>query len=127
MLVLKIDVIGLQAPERLFGHPLDTVRAAGDSLNLAVRGDVEPELGGDNHPVAHRRQGLAGDLLAKERPIDFGDVEERNAPVIGRPDDPDRFLPIGRRAIHPGEVLAAHPQGRNLQRAEPAALHARGA
>ena len=82
-------------PERLFGHPLDTIRSAGDSLNFALRRDVEAELGGDNHLVAHRGQGLAGDLLAKEQPLDFGNTENRCAPFIDCPNNPDGFLPVG--------------------------------
>ena len=91
------------------------VRAAVDAANLALRRNVEPELGGDHHLVADGSQRLSDDLLAKERPVDFGDIEKRNAAVIGRADDPDRFLPIGRRAIHPGEVLTAHANCRDFQ------------
>jgi len=91
------------------------VRAAVDAANLALRRNVEPELGGDHHLVADGSQRLSDDLLAKERPVDFGDIEKRNASVIRSPDDPDRFLPVGRRAIHPGEILAAHAHGGDFQ------------
>ena len=41
--------------------------------------DREPELGGDHHLVADRRQPLADELLVEERAVDLGGVEERDA------------------------------------------------
>src|SRR5215207_6403120 len=81
MLILKIDVISPQAPERAFGRPLDMVRAADDSPNLALWRDVETEFGGDNHSVANRRQRLAYHLLASAAP---GRRGAGRSPLVGR-------------------------------------------
>ena len=51
-----------------------------DAAVLARLGiDVEAELGGDHHPVAHRPQRLADHLLVGEGAIDLGGVEEGDA------------------------------------------------
>ena len=41
--------------------------------------DLEAELGGDHHLVAHRRQRLADQFLIGEGAIDLGGVEEGDA------------------------------------------------
>ena len=60
---------------------------------LAVRVEVEAELGGDDHPVAERRQRLADDLFILERAIDFGGVEEGHPALDRAADDGDAVLP----------------------------------
>ena len=69
---------------RCLGHLLDVLRAAvGAAATRAGRQiDVEPELGGDHHLVADRRQRLADELLVGERPVDLGRIEEGHTPFV---------------------------------------------
>src|SRR6266702_2978257 len=85
MLVVEVDPIGLEAPERTFDRLTDVLRPAVEPAPLAGRRDVEAELRGDDDLIAKRRCGLAEDLFAEERAVDLGGVEERDPARMGRP------------------------------------------
>src|SRR5207253_3512174 len=67
-------------------------RRAGDAGAAAHVRD-EAELGRDPDPVADGRERLADEFLARERTVDLGRVEERDARVVGRTDDPNSLAP----------------------------------
>ena len=46
--------------------------------------ELEPELGGDHHLLAEGSEGFAHEFFVRERAIDFGGVEERDAAFDGR-------------------------------------------
>ena len=71
----------------------------------AVEG--EPELGGDHHLVADRRQGLADELLVGERAVHLGGVEEGDAEVDGGADEGDAVLLADGGAVGVAESHAA--------------------
>jgi hypothetical protein len=51
-----------------------------------------------NHLLAERSQRLAHEFLVRERAIDLGGVEERDALLDRRPDQGNHLLPVTRRA-----------------------------
>src|SRR5688500_5577894 len=119
MLIEQIDVICFQAPERAFHCAPDMLRTTVEArTNLALRRDVEAELGGDNHLTAHRCERFANHLLAQERGVSCGGIEKGDAPLVRGPDHPDRLLPLQRQVIHPGDLYAPKAEGRDLQRTE---------
>jgi hypothetical protein len=65
-----------------------------------------PQLGGDHHLVAHRRQRLADQLFIGERAIDLGGVEEIHTAVTvdgcGRMQERNRQLRAGRLVLPAG-------------------------
>ncbi len=127
VLVEEVDVIGAEPLQRGVGDLLDVRGAAvepGDAAHAgALLRDLETELRGDRHLVAHVLQRLADDDLVLVGPVDFGGVEERDADVDGlvQRGDGIRF----RRAaiVDAGESHAAEPDGRDLQLAEMTRSH----
>ena len=97
----------------------------GRSRPLSSRLEVEPELGGDHHLVAERGEGLADELLVRERAVDLGGVEERDAAFDGRPEQRDHLLLVHGRAVGEAHPHAAEADGRDFQVAVPefALLH----
>ena len=69
---------GLQPLERGLGDLLDVLRPTiQPPLRPVLRIDIEAELGGDHHSVPKGGQGLADQLLVRERAINLGGVEGR--------------------------------------------------
>ena len=60
------------------------------ALLARVGVDVQAELGGDHHLVADRGERLADELLVRERAVDLGGVEERDAALDGCADQGDQ-------------------------------------
>jgi hypothetical protein len=126
VLVEQIDAVGLQPLERGLGDLLDVLRPAVQAALLArIRIDIEAELGRDHDLLAHRRERLAHQLLVRERTVDFGGVEKRDAALDGRTDQRDSLLLIDWRTVAEAQSHAAEPDGRNFQSAlsEFALLH----
>src|SRR5690606_28037483 len=66
--------------------------------------DIEAELGGDEHLLAHGGQRFADQLLIGKGAIDLGSVEEGDAPLHRRAYERNHLLPVrGRPIVH------AHP------------------
>ena len=94
MLVEQVDRVGPEPLERSLDAALDRLGPAVEpAAVLAV--EVEAELGGDHDLVAHRLERLADQLLVRERPVDLGGVEERDAAIDRRPDQRDHLAPVG--------------------------------
>ena len=81
----------------------------------AVRIEVEPELGGDHHLLAERGERFAHELLVRERAVDLGGVEERDAALDGRAEQGDHLLLVRRRAVAKAHAHAAEADGRDFQ------------
>ena len=92
VLVEQVDGLDLEPLERALGGLLDVLRPAVQArpalhaAGVELRVEVESELGGDDHLVAERGEGLADEFLVRERAVDLGGVEERDAELDGRPD-----------------------------------------
>ena len=101
--------------ERGLGDLPDVLRPAVEpGLHLA---GFKTELRGDHDLVAEGRQGLAHQFLVRERTVGLGGVEEGDAALEGRPDQRDRLLPVGRRAVTIAEPHAAEADRRDFQTA----------
>ncbi len=74
----------------------------------------QPELGGDDHLVAHGGEGFPDEFLVGERAVDLGGVEEGDALVDGGADERDAVGVGGRRAVAVAQAHAAQPEGGHL-------------
>ena len=70
-------------------HDLPDVLGPAVQARLLAVLDLEPELGGDHHPVADGGEGLADQFLVRERAVHLGGVEERHPEIDGRADQRD--------------------------------------
>src|SRR5713101_7707244 len=75
MLVEQINRADFEPLERGLDDLLDVLRPAVQAALLAAV-TIESELGGDDHLLAKRSEGLAHEFLVRERAIDLGGVEE---------------------------------------------------
>lgn len=125
VLVEQVDAVGGEARERRLDDAPDVLRTTVEAAELVVLGDVEAELGRDDHLVPHGRERLADDALVEPRPVRLGGVEERHPARVRGADERDRGLTVGRRAVGPVQVHAPEPEGRDLRTvgAERARLH----
>src|SRR5208282_1862576 len=106
---------------------LPDVRGLAVQAALLAAVAIEAELGGDDHLPAERSQRLAHKFLVRERAIDLGGVEERDALFDRRPDQGNHLLPVTRRAVTEAHAHAAQPDGSrklllvidNLDRVDP--------
>ena len=95
MLIEQVDGLDLEPLERALDDLLDVLRPAVQARlprPLVVSAEVEPELGGDDHLPAEGGEGLAHQLLVRERAVDLGGVEERDAAFDGRPEQRSHLL-----------------------------------
>jgi hypothetical protein len=124
VLVEQVDPVGTQPLQhRVDGLPDVIGAAVGSASALAgLRVDIEAELGGDDHLVAHRLQGFPDDAFGLERTVGFCSVEKRHTLIDRRADEGDHVGAAGDRTVElSGHRLAAQPRARNLQRAQLAA------
>src|SRR4029077_11024805 len=106
--------VGTQAPQRILDASRDRLRAAVGAAGLARR-KVEAELGRDHGPVTYRLEGLADELLVRERAVALCGVEERDAAVDSRPDQGDHLLLLREWREAGAHAHAAQPECRYLQ------------
>ncbi len=118
VLVEEVDAVGAQPLQRGLGHLLDVFGPAVQAtLGAGLGIEVEAELAGDDHLVAHRLQRFADQPLVGERAIDLGGVEEGDA-TLGRGADQLQALPrFDRRAEAKAEAHAAEAEGGDLEAA----------
>jgi hypothetical protein len=72
----------------VLGAAVDTHRA-----RAALWIEPKAELGGDDHALAHRRQGFTGQLLIGLGPVDLRRIEEGNAALHRIADESNHLLP----------------------------------
>src|SRR5215204_2258881 len=68
---------------------------------------LEAELRRDHDLVAERGERLADDLLVRVGTVRLCGVEEGDTALDGRPDEGDRLLLVGRRAVGEAQSHAA--------------------
>ena len=113
MLVQEIDAVGSEALERGIDHRLDVVGPAVETSSAAL--EVEAEFGSDADAVTDWRQRFPDEFLVRERPVDLGGIEERDASPMGFAQDADALASIRRRAVVGAEAHGASAQRRDLQ------------
>src|SRR5439155_1568620 len=124
VLIIQIDDVGPESFQRTLDALLDALWAAVlDLLPAGITSD--PELRGDHHLSAHRRQRFANELFVGVRTVDFGRIEECDAAFNGRADERDHRLLVGRDTVALAHPHAAEPEGRDFQttRSQFAFLH----
>src|SRR5207249_3769862 len=93
VLIIQIDDVGPESFQRTLDALLDALWAAVlDLLPAGITSD--PELRGDHHLSAHRRQRFANELFVGVRTVDFGRIEECDAAFNGRADERDHRLHV---------------------------------
>ena len=124
MLIQQIDHVYLEAPEGRLDHLFDVRRPTIQTALLSAV-ELEPELGRNHHPIAHRRQGFADQIFVGERAVCFGRVEERDAAFNGQPTERDHLLFVSGRTVPETHGHTAKSKGRHFQIAvaESALLH----
>src|SRR5216117_1093633 len=124
VLIIQIDDVGPESFQRTLDALLDALWAAVlDLLPAGITSD--PELRGDHHLSAHRRQRFANELFVGVRAVDFGGIEECDTAFNGRADERDHRLLVGRDTVALAHPHAAEPEGRDFQttRSQFAFLH----
>ena len=125
VLIQQIDRLHPQALQRTFHRLANMLRTAVQHLLPRRLRQVETELGGDDDPIAHRRQRFAQQFLVRERTVNLRGIEERHAFVDRGADQIDRLPFIGGRAVAKAQSHTAQPQRRDFQPFAPqfACLH----
>src|SRR5437667_4362882 len=114
MLIIEIHDVRPESFQRTLDALLDALGAAVlDLLPAGITSD--PELRGDHHLCAHRRQGLAHELFVGVRTVDFGGIEECDAAFDGRADERNHRLLVRWDTVALAHPHAAEPQRRHFQ------------
>ncbi len=105
VLVVQVDVVGTQPPQRALHGGTDVGRAGIQVPGaLSTVGD-QTELGGQHHLVAAPLQGFPEEFLVGVGAVDLGRVDERDAEVQRPVHGPDRL-----RVVRAGARIAVgHP------------------
>jgi hypothetical protein len=114
VLVVEVDVVDAEAPERGLAGPLDVVRVAANAEEGAVLAALVGELRGHDDLVAVPGDRPPDELLVRERPVHVGGVEEGHAEVQRAVDRRDRLAVVA-RAIELGHAHAAQALPRDGQ------------
>ena len=117
VLIKKVNHIGPEPFQRCIGHLFDVLGPAVQAhpLRASIRVELEPELGGDDDPAAERSEGLAHQILVRERTVHLGGVEERHATLHGDPQERDHLRPVPRRTVREAHPHAPEPESRHLE------------
>ena len=92
VLVVEVDVVDAQAPQRRVARVHHVLGAAVDAARRGVLGVADdPELGGQHHLVAPVGDRLADELLVGVRPVHVGGVEQRDPELERAVDRGDRL------------------------------------
>ena len=95
VLIEQVDAIGAQPFQRRIGDLPDMLRPAVHAKVRDRRAECVAELGRDHDLVAERSEGFAHEFLVPVRAIGLGGVEECDAALDRRSDQPDRILRVG--------------------------------
>src|SRR6266550_469971 len=114
MLIIEIHDVCPETLQRTLDALLDALGAAVlDLLPAGITSD--PELRGDHHLPAQWRQRFAYELFVGVRTVNFGGIEERDAPFDGRANERDHRLLVRWETVALAHPHAAEPQRRHFQ------------
>ena len=124
VLVVEVDVVGSQAPERALDGGADIGRTAVEVARAIPGVRDHAELRGEHDLVTATLDRLADQLLVGERPVDLGGVEKGHPEIEGTVDRPDGLgiiLPGAREGgRHPH---GPQPDAADVERSECGVLH----
>jgi hypothetical protein len=112
MLIIEIDVVHAEPPERGIAGGFHVLGPAVLPDELSVRRAHVAEFGREDHLLALSFDRLADQDLVGEWPVDVGRVEERDAEVQGPMDRRDRL------GVVAGAVEVRHPHAAESQRGD---------
>ncbi len=127
VLVVEVDVVGVELPERDLDRALDVLSGSieGTQRRHVPRGRVvhpTGELGRDHDVVAAPLDRPADELLVGQRAVQLRRVKEVDPEFEGAVDRLHRLVVIG-RAVERGHPHAPEPDGGHLKRSQLALLH----
>src|SRR6266511_1468055 len=117
VLVVEVDVVNAEPPERGVARLPNVLRVAADAEALAIRPADVAELRGQHDLVAPAGNRPPDELLVREWPIHVGCVEEGHAELERAVDRRDRLALVGA----PVELRHAHTAEADLRDLEPTA------
>jgi len=125
--VVEVDRVRAEPSERLVNRSDDMCgpRVVHERVS-AVRSYEQPDLRGDPDAVAERCERLPDELLVRERPVDVGGVEVRDAQLERPPDQRYRFV-VGLAEVRERHRHAAEPDAAERLAGLHPAMLARGA
>jgi hypothetical protein len=94
VLVVQVDVVGSETPQRALDRSADVRRAAVEMTRTTTGMRHEAELGRQHDLVAPARDGPADEFLVGERSVDLCGVDEGDAQVEGPVDGADGLVVI---------------------------------
>src|SRR4051812_7901944 len=116
VLVVEIDRLDPEPPERLFAALLDVVGLAVDAQELSVLGADVPELGREKYLVALSGDGSADQLFVLEWPVHVRRIEKGDTELERPVDGGDRL------GVVAAGVELAHPHATEADRGDVHAL-----
>src|SRR5262249_41645989 len=87
----------------------------GHAARVAVRAEVEAELGGDDDFAFEGRERLADKFLVRVRSVNLGGVKKGDAAIHGGVQEPGHLLFVLRRAVGKAHAHAAQSDGRDFE------------
>jgi len=108
---------GTELRYKLGAHYAAQEKATGVQPGLLSVLDAKSKLGRNHHVIANRAEGLPDELFIHERPVGFGGVKERDAPVNGCADDREAFFAARGRAVAETDPHATESERRYFQSA----------
>jgi hypothetical protein len=114
VLVVEVDVVGAETPERALQPDAQALGAAVGRARAALPVGDQAELGGQHDVVSPPGDRPADQLLVGVGAVDLGRVDQRDAQLEGAVDGPDRLLLVG---------AGAGVEGRHAHRAQPDARY----
>ena len=124
VLVVEVDVVGAEPPERTLDRGADVRRAAVEVPGAAARVRDHAELRREDDVVAAVLDRPADELLVGEGAVDLGGVDERDAEVERAVDGADRLGVVGARAgVRAGHAHAAEADASDVEGSEVDVLH----
>ena len=115
VLIEQVDDVGIEPLERGLRDLLDVFGTAIQAGLFPVGVDVEPELGGDHHLPADRRECLSDQHFVRIGTIDFRGVEEGDPQVDGGSNQGDHLLLVSGRSITEAHAHAAQAHRRDFE------------
>ena len=124
VLVVQVDVVGAEPPQRALDRGADVGRAAVEAPRAAAGVGDEAELGRQHDLVAAALHGPADELLVGVGAVDLGGVDEGDAEVERPVDGADRLGVVGAGAgVGVGHAHGAQADAGDLELAEPRCAH----
>jgi len=82
---------------------------------IEIGAEIEAEFGGDHDPVTDGREGFAQEFFVRERAVDLGSVEKRDAAFHGCAEKRNHLPLVFGRSVGKAHAHTAESEGRYFQ------------